>query len=115
MPFGCLLGDFGAHFRGLWGFAGWHSLSSENHYFHVLEVPGRHFFVQFSRSGSRVCFLSFFMWFSVIWEPFGLPFGSLWASFSCGICVVFRIGGKVASGVPKEALLSDFRYHFGGF
>ena len=25
----------------------------------------------------------------------------------------FRISGKVASGVPKDALLGDFRYHFG--
>ena len=59
----------------------------------------------------------FFIVFSVILYDldFGLPFGSFWALFSCGFCVVFRIGGKVASGVPKEALLCDFRYNFGGF
>ena len=52
---------------------GTHS-QAKTHNFHVLEVPGRHFFVHFSRSGFRVCSLSIFPWFSVIWEPFGAPF-----------------------------------------
>jgi len=67
VPFGSLLGDFLRHVRGLWGFAGCHSLSSENLDFHVLEVPGRHLFERFSRSGFQDVFLSLFMWFSVIW------------------------------------------------
>jgi len=66
-PFGSLLGDFSSLFRWLWAFAGCHSLSSENLYFHLLEVSGRHFFVHFSRRGFEGVFLVIFMRFSVIW------------------------------------------------
>ena len=61
VPFGSLSGDFLSLFGGLWGFAGCHSLSSENLYFQLLEDSGRHFFVHFSRSGFLRAFLSFFM------------------------------------------------------
>ena len=33
--------------------------------------------------------------------------------FGGGFCVIFRIGSKVASGMPKESLLSDFGAPFG--
>jgi len=85
VPFGSLVGDFSRLFGGLWGFAGCHSLSSENLYFQVWEVPGRHFFVHFSRSGFLGMFLSFFMRKYVILEPFRVPFGSLWTSLFKGI------------------------------
>ena len=54
------------HFKGLWGVAGLHSLSSENLYFQVWEVPDRHVFVNLSNAGFRVYFVVVFLCFFLI-------------------------------------------------
>ena len=116
MPFGCLLGDFSRHFRGLWGFAGCHSLSSENLYFQVLEFPDRHLCVHFSRSGFQGVFFNVLLYgFCDLGSPLGsllAPFGPL---FFGELAIQFRIGEKVASGVAKESFLGALGHHLGGF
>ena len=56
VPFGTTLGDFFWHFWRLWSFAGLHSLSSQNLYFQVLELPCRSCSPIFLNVGSRIWF-----------------------------------------------------------
>ena len=80
MPFGCLFGDFFGDFSSLWGFAECHSLSRENLYFHVLEVPGSHLFEHCFRCGFQCVFLPGFIGFSLILGGTLTPFGLPWAA-----------------------------------
>ena len=57
--------------------------------------------------------------FYVVFCDFGSHLGSLLAPFGPPflgeLATSFRIGEKVASGVPKEQLLGAFGHHLGGF
>ena len=57
--------------------------------------------------------------FYAVFCDFGSPLGSLLAPFGPPflgeLAVRFRIGEKVASGVPKESLFCAFGHHLGGF
>ena len=94
MPFGCLLGDFLRHFRSLWGFAGWHSPSSENLYFQVL--------FQVWNQGV------FFIGFSMIFYDLGAIWGSLLVPFGLPFRVVFMLCSGFASGLVLGAFWNAF-------
>ena len=116
MPFGCLLGDFSRHFRGLWAFAGWHSLSSESPIFSGFGGPRSALLRPLFQVRILGCvFIVFYADFC----DFGSSLGSLLAPFGPPflgeLAIRFRIGEKVASGVAKESLLGAFGYHLGGF
>ena len=63
----------------MWGFAGCHSLSRENLYFHVLEVPDIHLFEDGFRCGFQCVFLAGFIRFSMILGGTLTPCGLPWA------------------------------------
>ena len=114
MPFGCLLGDF----------------------WHILEVCGvlldgtpsraKTYIFRFWRSQVGTSSSTFpgldsgcvFNGFYVVFYDLGSHLGSLLAPFGPPfleeLATSFRIGEKVASGVPKEQLLGAFGHHLGG-
>ena len=61
----------------------------------------------------------FFNGLYAVFCDLGSPLGSLLAPFGPPflgeLAISFRIGEKVASGVPKESLLGAFGHHLGGF
>ena len=120
---GRLLYDFSSLVRWLWGFAGCHSLSRENLYFHVLEVPGGHLFEHCFRCGFQCVFWPGFIRFALILGGTLTPFGLPWAAHLLpqGHLCQDRCKGRLQG--PKRvtfrsilsAIWEDFGWHFGRF
>ena len=119
------LGSLWEHFvdlsRRLWGFAGLHSLWSENLYFQVWAVPGRHSFDHFSRCSFqgvflRMSFRDFVIWGPILtlsWAPYVPYMGSLWAPWAPYFEQIGHLGcGWVHwpfLGLPNGSLGTPFR------
>jgi len=111
VPLGILLGDLFAHFKGLWSFAGWQSLSSETYISRFGRSRVSTCLYIFPGVDFRLCFLCFYVIFCDLGSPLELLWGSLATPFRVNRAPGFWMGSKVVPGPPKRSLLSAFGHH----
>ena len=117
-PFGALF-DLGMSFGAIWahflslfhdfrGFAGWHSLSGQTPYFHVLAASGSHKWLHLHRYCFQGLTFCVFVWFIVVRGTLWCAFWPIWAPLFRRISENFEI----FSGWITKSLPGPQKHHF---